>query len=97
KDGAMKLTTSMVYLPSGRMLQKTGIAPDVLVARDAAEAEFGIATYRWREASLKGAIDPTPPPAPIAPMQPELPPTGTPKSEDFQLTRALAELTAKRR
>ena len=32
-DGALKLTTARYYTPSGRSIQKTGIEPDLEVAR----------------------------------------------------------------
>lgn len=58
-DGAMRLTTSLYYTPSGRSIQALGIAPDILVEQrepvevdeDAAEAQT-----RRNEASLRGAI-----------------------------------------
>jgi carboxyl-terminal processing protease len=58
-DGAMRLTTSLYYTPSGRSIQALGIAPDILVEqRDPVEvdeeAEAGPA--RRNEASLRGAI-----------------------------------------
>ena len=58
-DGAMRLTTSLYYTPSGRSIQALGIAPDILVEqRDPVEvdeeAEEGQA--RRNEASLRGAI-----------------------------------------
>ncbi|MDG3041562.1 S41 family peptidase [Roseicyclus marinus] len=58
-DGAMRLTTSLYYTPSGRSIQALGIAPDILVEqRDPVEvdeeAEEG--QTRRNEASLRGAI-----------------------------------------
>ncbi|MBM3511843.1 MAG: S41 family peptidase [Alphaproteobacteria bacterium] len=98
--GALRLTTSRYYTPSGRSIQAKGIEPDVtvLTARDIADARS--------EASLRGhlanpqdgkaptgastppvAAQPaTPPPQATAP-QGDRPP-GT-DAEDIQLTRAL--------
>jgi carboxyl-terminal processing protease len=58
-DGAMRLTTSLYYTPSGRSIQALGIAPDILVEQREPvevdeEAEEGAA--RRNEASLRGAI-----------------------------------------
>jgi carboxyl-terminal processing protease len=58
-DGAMRLTTSLYYTPSGRSIQALGIAPDILVeqrpAVETAEDTDDTASRR-NEASLRGAI-----------------------------------------
>ena len=59
-EGAMRLTTSLYYTPSGRSIQALGIAPDILVEqRPAVESteEEESATTRRNEASLRGAIE----------------------------------------
>lgn len=62
-DGAMRLTTSRYYTPSGRSIQALGIAPDIIVeqppappvAEDEKEEEKSAAADR-SEASLRGAL-----------------------------------------
>ncbi len=59
-DGAMRLTTSLYYTPSGRSIQALGIAPDILVEqRPAVEVDEDeqAATTRRNEASLRGSIE----------------------------------------
>ena len=59
-DGAMRLTTSLYYTPSGRSIQALGIAPDILVEqREPVEVdeETAEAQNRRNEASLRGAIE----------------------------------------
>ncbi|MBF9058694.1 PDZ domain-containing protein [Rhodobacterales bacterium HKCCSP123] len=58
-NGAMRLTTSLYYTPSGRSIQALGIAPDILVEqRDPIEMdeEEESAVSRRNEASLRGAL-----------------------------------------
>ncbi|MBF9045710.1 PDZ domain-containing protein [Rhodobacterales bacterium LSUCC0031] len=58
-NGAMRLTTSLYYTPSGRSIQALGIAPDILVEqRPAVETpeDEEEAQTRRNEASLRGAI-----------------------------------------
>jgi carboxyl-terminal processing protease len=58
-NGAMRLTTSLYYTPSGRSIQALGIAPDILVEqRDPIEMdeEEQSAANRRNEASLRGAL-----------------------------------------
>ena len=58
-EGAMRLTTSLYYTPSGRSIQALGIAPDILVEqRDPVELdeEEEATANRRNEASLRGAI-----------------------------------------
>ena len=59
-NGAMRLTTSLYYTPSGRSIQALGVAPDILVEQrepievDEEEEER---VARRNEASLRGAIE----------------------------------------
>ncbi|GAA0300103.1 S41 family peptidase [Rhodovulum strictum] len=60
-NGAMRLTTSRYYTPSGRSIQTLGVAPDIVVAqpprRPAATEEEQSAAARSRsEADLRGAL-----------------------------------------
>ena len=63
-DGAMRLTTSRYYTPSGRSIQALGISPDIVVQQpdplpvdEAAAAEEKSSAVRERsEADLRGAI-----------------------------------------
>jgi carboxyl-terminal processing protease len=62
-DGAMRLTTSRYYTPSGRSIQALGVSPDIVVQQPprrpvAAEGEEEDTTTRPRrsEAGLRGAI-----------------------------------------
>lgn len=62
-DGAMRLTTSRYYTPSGRSIQALGIAPDIIVAQPPAPpvaadeaADKSAATGGRSEASLRGAL-----------------------------------------
>ncbi len=58
EDGAVKLTTARYYTPSGQSIQKTGIIPDMQVARSKAEAEaISDAANQYSEASFKNALD----------------------------------------
>jgi carboxyl-terminal processing protease len=60
-DGAMRLTTSRYYTPSGRSIQALGVAPDIIVEQPAPppvaedEDEKSAANDR-SEASLRGAL-----------------------------------------
>jgi carboxyl-terminal processing protease len=61
-DGAMRLTTSRYYTPSGRSIQALGVAPDIIVqqpprqpASETAEAESSAARGR-SEAELRGSL-----------------------------------------
>ncbi|KPQ17443.1 MAG: carboxyl-terminal processing protease [Rhodobacteraceae bacterium HLUCCO18] len=58
-NGAMRLTTSLYYTPSGRSIQALGVAPDILVEqRDPIELseEEEESVFRRNEASLRGAL-----------------------------------------
>ncbi|MCC5986106.1 MAG: S41 family peptidase [Pararhodobacter sp.] len=59
-DGAMRLTTSLYYTPSGRSIQALGVSPDIVVvqpprAENAGEEE-GPARPPRTESSLRGAL-----------------------------------------
>ncbi|MBF9044582.1 PDZ domain-containing protein [Rhodobacterales bacterium HKCCE4037] len=57
-DGAMRLTTSLYYTPSGRSIQALGVAPDILVEqRDPIEVEEEDDRPSRTEAGLRGAIE----------------------------------------
>ena len=59
-DGAMRLTTSRYYTPSGRSIQSLGISPDIIVEqpRPVATAEDEEETPQRRsEADLRGSLD----------------------------------------
>jgi carboxyl-terminal processing protease len=89
--GAMRLTTSRYYTPSGRSIQAKGIEPDIEVNQ--ARIEETESRRRSREADLRGALD--------NPEGKEKPEAGESRNEsngeagenerplDYQLTRAL--------
>lgn len=58
-DGAMRLTTSLYYTPSGRSIQALGVAPDIIVEqRDPVEIDEEASDRPARtEAGLRGAIE----------------------------------------
>ncbi|MBE7218594.1 MAG: PDZ domain-containing protein [Caulobacteraceae bacterium] len=58
-DGALKLTTARYYTPSGVSIQKTGITPDLVVARNREEAQLVTdeAKFDFTEASYRNALD----------------------------------------
>ena len=96
-DGALKLTTARYYTPSGRSIQRTGIDPDLEVAKTRDEAQL-IAnhTYQFSEASYRNALNADEGKVRKGPHAPaEEPPVGfDEKAGDFQLTRALDVLKA---
>ncbi len=62
-DGAMRLTTSRYYTPSGRSIQALGVAPDIIVeqpprvpAAEEAEEEENNNRPRRSEADLRGSL-----------------------------------------
>jgi carboxyl-terminal processing protease len=63
-DGAIRLTTSRYYTPSGRSIQALGISPDIVVVQPrpdpeevaAAEDEEETVRPRRSEAGLRGAL-----------------------------------------
>jgi len=54
-NGAMRLTTSRYYTPSGRSIQAEGIAPDIIVEQ--AKIETLDTKGQRREADLRGALE----------------------------------------
>ncbi|MCG7521588.1 S41 family peptidase [Ruegeria sp. Ofav3-42] len=59
-DGAMRLTTSRYYTPSGRSIQALGVSPDIIVEqpRPTPDAEEDEADARTRsEADLRGSLN----------------------------------------
>ena len=61
-DGAMRLTTSRYYTPSGRSIQALGVSPDIVVeqprrAPESEEDEEGTAPRARFEADLRGSLD----------------------------------------
>src|SRR6056297_2588318 len=60
--GAMRLTTSRYYTPSGRSIQALGVSPDIVVAQPARgprdeEAEEPENPFARSEADLRGSLD----------------------------------------
>jgi carboxyl-terminal processing protease len=99
-NGAMRLTTARYYTPSGRSIQGVGIDPDIVVPQ--AKLETVENSPRRREADLRGALDDgggnggpddakKNPPEDAAEEQPEDADAETPapKTQDYQLSRAL--------
>ena len=57
-DGALKLTTAKYYTPSGTSIQKTGITPDLTVARSREEAQLVTDdSIDYSESAYKNALD----------------------------------------
>ena len=91
--GAMRLTTSRYYTPSGTSIQATGIVPDIEVSQ--ARIETLEARRRSREADLRGALDNPEPGEDVGVPGAGAAPTGEDATgedaepQDYQLTRAL--------
>lgn len=90
--GALILTTSSYYRPSGQPIQKMGVTPDLVVAKTREEAaSLKSKPPTFSEASFPNALDfgGVKPAVPV----PEVPPAGyDTNTGDFQLDRALAFL-----
>ena len=102
-QGALRLTTSKYYTPSGRSIQAVGIDPDIEVEQ--AKVESLNSGKRVSEADLrnhfnnpnapkpadKPAVGVVTPPAPATPATPAAPVPGSPEdaASDYQLLRAL--------
>ncbi|MEM1006215.1 MAG: S41 family peptidase, partial [Pseudomonadota bacterium] len=58
-DGAMRLTTSRYYTPSGRSIQALGVSPDIIVEqpRPAPEPEEEADARTRSEADLRGSLN----------------------------------------
>jgi carboxyl-terminal processing protease len=98
-DGALKLTTAKYYTPAGRSIQRTGIEPDLEVARSDREAEIvASAAFQLSEASLRNALNAEEGKVRKAAHKPaEVPPESfdqKAKDADFQLLRAKDVLKA---
>lgn len=88
--GALRLTTALYATPSGRLVQRTGIGPDIeLVAPQNAPPRFG-RREQDRAQALPGAQEPLPPKARIEQERCPRPPQG----EDRALGCAIAFLKA---
>ena len=86
--GAMRLTTSRYYTPSGRSIQAKGIEPDIEVTQ--ARIEEVDARGRSREADLRGALDNADPDEGTGTDRPSGPEAANDNPpQDYQLTRAL--------
>jgi carboxyl-terminal processing protease len=91
-DGALKLTTARYYTPAGRSIQRTGIEPDLQVARTREQAQaIANQAYQFSEATLRHALSNDAETAPHRARTPaESPPAAFDQEHgDFQLTRAL--------
>ena len=55
-NGAIRLTTSRYYTPSGRSIQAVGVVPDVLVEQARAPDDSGKMQKTRTEASLRGSL-----------------------------------------
>jgi carboxyl-terminal processing protease len=97
-DGALKLTTDRYFTPSGRSIQRTGIEPDLEVARDEREAKQVARLSARGEASYRNALDAEAGKARREAHTPaEIPPStfdAKAKDADFQLVRAVDVLRA---
>ncbi len=82
--GALRLTTAAYFTPSGRSIQKTGIAPDILVEQ--AQIQEAAATSGVRERDLRNARDNEGTEQPDSETE-AIAETTAP--QDYQLTRAL--------
>ncbi|MBC6983649.1 S41 family peptidase [Caulobacter sp. 17J80-11] len=97
RDGALRLTTARYYTPSGRSIQKTGIEPDLEVARSVKEAEIvSESNFIYSEAAYSNALDAAEKAERKGPHKPtEAPPAGFDEKKDFQLERAFQVLSVK--
>ena len=92
-DGALKLTTARYYTPSGRSIQRTGIEPDLEVARTRDQAQqIANQAFQFSEATLRHSLtnDEDSRTRRGAHTPAEAPPAAFNEATgDFQLTRAL--------
>ncbi len=90
-NGALRLTTALYFTPSGRLVQRTGIGPDIeLATRQTAPAPRIGRREQDRAQALPGAQEPLPPKARIEQERCTRPPQG----EDRALGCAIAFLKA---
>jgi carboxyl-terminal processing protease len=96
--GAMRLTTSRYYTPSGRSIQGAGIEPDYEVAQthlsDQDIADLKLRAARYTEASLPHALENEQGAERRAPHVPADMPPADYKGEDYQLDKAVALIDA---
>ena len=85
-SGAMRLTTSRYYTPSGRSIQATGIEPDIVVHQ--ARLEPLDSADSRREQDLRGALKNEKSEEDGGPDQPDAAPDEE-NVEDYQLSRAI--------
>src|ERR1019366_5691171 len=90
-DGALKLTTAKYYPPSGRSIQKTGIEPDLEVARTNEQAvQIANESFQFSEASFSNALNADDGKVRrLAHSPAESPPANYDAKKDFQLQRAM--------
>ncbi|WP_371395551.1 S41 family peptidase [Fretibacter rubidus] len=86
-NGALRLTTQKYYTPSGKSIQGRGIMPDVLVALS---PDTGTIRKQFREASFSNALSN----ADMSAFEEDhdtidYPPEDWPRTEDYQLQKAL--------
>ena len=86
--GAMRLTTSRYYTPSGRSIQAVGIEPDIEVQQARIESIGELAKGR-READLRGALSNGDGDAKDADKDDGKPKPAAERRQDYQLDRAL--------
>ena len=87
KDGAMRMTTSRYYTPSGRSIQAVGVSPDIDVPQSTLEV-LEPASQR-RERDLRGALDKDNGTAADAKANAEDSAAVEPEKKDYQLNRAV--------
>jgi carboxyl-terminal processing protease len=96
--GAMRLTTSRYYTPSGRSIQGAGIEPDFEVAQlrlsDKDIADLKTRAARYSEAALPHALENEQGAERRAPHVPTDMPPAEYKGEDYQLDQAVALIHA---
>lgn len=90
--GAMRLTTSRYYTPSGRSIQATGIVPDLEVAQSRVSEEELARIRRFSEADLPNALSNEDGVEREIPHMPKEQPPEDYEGEDYQLDRALEVL-----
>jgi carboxyl-terminal processing protease len=93
-EGAMKLTTSRIFTPSGRSFQGLGVTPDIAAAQSDADAKRADdPAFQFSEANQFNAIDPAQSRLRLAERPVfETPPAGFDPKGDFQLVRAIQAL-----
>ncbi|WP_233348529.1 S41 family peptidase [Henriciella algicola] len=90
--GAIRLTTSRYYTPSGRSIQATGIVPDMEVAQARVSEEELARIRRFSEADLPNALTNEDGAEREIPHLPKEQPPEDYEGEDYQLDRALEVL-----